>query len=434
MSTASIFIPPDEISELVKDTTSNDFLSLFGNGDEDYGLCPFVSFYIYHDLDASLDLANKVIDIIHEFTQLVDEPLQKFFRSSTENWLALDGEKLPFDPRMEAKKFLEDERDFIFGATEHNVISATPLWAIHGIVEYDPYTEYSAVKMVFRHRWYNQNKPRWHQFVNSCIERLQPEHCYSGFEVSSGPLGIMGNYEAETLERVLADYFYGLDIDHQLFMYYHTHEEPDRPAMPSSLGAGIRTPTWCFMLSPYWLNKLGKTENQVRAELDHPDITITAFPYPKNNHNPENINGLWIQLGELDLHPVGKGKPELLVKANELIKPIRCDELSLTSLDTWADDPNPRFDVLSGVKWMRRFDKHSDWLYQRVKTSPVPEGIFVAKPGEDVPKGGLWFSPALGNPSSARYFEQGQQLPVEKTSVYGDEVVWYWVDDDDIVE
>ncbi len=433
MSTSSIFIPQEEILDLVNDTLEDDYLTIFGNGKEDYGICPYVSFYIYHDPDSSLDVANHILNIYDEFSELTDVPFVKIFKNKTEVWIKVGDKGSSIDMRQDALDSLSNEDDFLFGATDRVNISATPMWAIFGSVEEYPYSTYTTVKMIFRHGWYNQNKERWHQFINSCIERLQPEHCYSGFEVSNGPLGVIGNYETETMERVFTDYFYGLDIDHQLFMYHHSHEDRDGYVFPSTLGAGIRTPTWCFMLSPYWLNKLGKTENQVRVELNHPDITITAFPYPKNNHNPEGINGLWIQLGELDLHPVGKGKPELLVKANELIKPIRCDELSLTSLDAWADDPNPRFDVLSGVKWMRRFDKHSDWLYQRVKTSPVPEGIFVAKPGEDVPKGGLWFSPALGNSSSARYFEQGQQLPVEKTSVYGDKVIWYWVDEDDIV-
>ncbi len=115
------------------------------------------------------------------------------------------------------------------------------------------------------------------------------------------------------------------------------------------------------MLSPYWQGQLGNTEAQIRAELDDPRIVVTAIDHPKGRLNPEGRPGLWIRLGELDLHPVEKGVPELLVKANRLIRPIRCDYLKPLTLDRWHDDPNPRFDFESSQRWMRRFDRNSEW-------------------------------------------------------------------------
>ena len=46
----------------------------------------------------------------------------------------------------------------------------------------------------------------------------------------------------------------------------------------------------------------------------------------------------------------------MLVKANRLIRPIRCDELNLNTLNPWDGYPNPRFDYESSLRWMRCFD------------------------------------------------------------------------------
>ncbi len=64
---------------------------------------------------------------------------------------------------------------------------------------------------------------------------------------------------------------------------------------------------------------------------------------------------------ELSLYPVEEGIPDLLVRANDLIKPIRCNDLKLTTLDAWDDDPNPRFDIESPPQWIARFDEDSSW-------------------------------------------------------------------------
>ena len=424
MSTATIFFPENEIIDIVEDSIDNDYLSVFGIDDDKYGLCPYISFYIYHDKSEAMAVAKKVVDIFQEFETLIDEPFKKKYKTKTQVWLGVNDSRLPADLLVEAEDAFKRRKNLWFGATDIKATTATPRWSIAGVVERDPSLNYTTLKMVFRHKWYNQNKATWHQFVDTCVERLQPEQCYSGFEVNSGPLGVMGNYEAETMERTLADYFYGMDIDHHLSNGYHSHESKNGVFLPNELGTGLRTPTWCFMLSPYWLNKLGKTETELRDELDDPRITITAYPYPKNAHNPEGINGLWIQLGELDLHPVAKGKPKLLVMANDLIKPIRCDQLKLTSLDAWDDDPNPRFDHFSGINWMRRFDEDQNWLNHRCPDSPLPPGIYEVKPGQSVPKSGVWS--ALNEPELAeRHLEAGQQVPLKpNVNAEGEPILW----------
>ncbi|MCL6233581.1 DUF3396 domain-containing protein, partial [Acinetobacter sp. ANC 5579] len=136
-----------------------------------------------------------------------------------------------------------------------------------------------------------------------------------------------------------------LDIDHPGMEFSHENMfiADDR----DGLGGGIRTPTWCFLLSPYWLEKLDLSEEQIREKLNDPRIEITKIIDPEDSTK----YNLWIRLGELSLYPVEEGVPDLLVMANELIKPIRCDNLKLTTLDAWSDDPNPRFDAVSSKQW-----------------------------------------------------------------------------------
>ncbi len=425
MSTTELFLEPDIIEEFIELTTEDDELITFGEEDDMYGVCPYASFYIYHGEDEKISLAEKMVELYEEFATFIDKPFKKVFKSSTQVWLGGNDKRLPNDLLTEATKLLNDQEDFWLGATDRKTDTATPRWSIYGCIDKHPALCYATIKFIFYYPWYKKNQTLWNDFINRSIEVLQPEQCYSGFEVSSGPHAVMGNYEAETMERVCVDYFYGLDIDHPMKMGFHYHDDEDGYVNASRLGAGIRTPTWCFMLSPIWLSKLGKTEEQVRAELDDPRVTITAFPYPVSKHNPEGANALWIQLGELDLHPVGNGKPELLIKANKLIQPIRCDQLGITTLDAWDDDPNPRFDEFSSVAWMRRFDDDENWLLYRAEHSPLPLGIYEAKPGETVPKAGYWYAPTLEDKTEPRYFEAGQQLPFDKTNEEGDEVTWY---------
>jgi hypothetical protein len=425
MSTSTLYLPPEEVSEFIEESLVDDYLYTHERDRYELGLCPYITFYIYHDKSDYLAVSEKCIQLYNDFQQVMDERFQIVRDQQTEEWVAPDDPRLPKDYLVWAQEMLVQDRSLWIKASDQEKVIASPLWSFSATVTNVPEMEYSVVKMIFRHRWYNQNKDRWHSFVNQCIETLQPEQCYSGFEVGNGDLTFGIAYENGTMERICADYFYGVDVDHPLKMCFHFNDSDDGYVNPTRLGAGLRTPTWCFLLSPIWLSRLGKTEEDVRAELDHPDITITSFPYPKSEYNPDGLNALWVQLGELNLYPVGQGKPELLVKANQLIRPIRCDELELTKLQSWNDDPNPRFDYHSGVAWMQRFDDDSDWLFQRVKSLPLPAGIYEAKPGETVPKAGWWYSMALKDKTEPRYFEKGQQLPFDKTNEEGDEVLWY---------
>lgn len=430
MSTREPFLQPEEIEKFISESRIAPQW-FYGYKDRELGICPYVTFYIYHQPEDYLSIADKFISIWERFGQLVDEPIRKIFKSRTQVWLKAGDKRLPTDLRAEARHHEEEFETFFLMATDMESPDASPLWSYSGAVTCNPVQRYSTLKLIFCDDWYwNGNEARWNDFVLDCIKSFRPEQAYTGYEVGNGDLGVMGSYEADVLERICTDHFFGLDIDHPSTMGFQYHDKFHEGFVnPTDLGAGIRTPTWCFMLSPVWQRKLGKPEHQIRVELAHPRIRITSVPYPRNALNPDGANGLWIELGDLDLHPVEDGVPEVLTRANRLIRPIRCDELKLNTLDPWDDDPNPRFGYESSRRWMRRFDEDSDWPTAEQRRKPSPDDgrdpslrQSYVPGGEPCPEAGWWFTLAQSI-SGPRYFEKGELMPVIEGSMFGDT---YW--------
>ena len=108
-----------------------------------------------------------------------------------------------------------------------------------------------------------------------------------------------------------------------------------------------------------------------------------------------------------------------------MIRPIRCDYLELSSLDPWDDDPNPRFDYESSLRWVQRFDEDSDWP-DAEKRRQGHSGKF-SRPnvpvGQPCPEAGWWYTPVAKD--SRRYFNQSDTMPSIEGSTYGD-TYWLW--------
>jgi len=407
MSTAELYLTPEEVEEFIAETrcakAEDNSMHVYGDEGQEYGVSPYITFYINHTKDEFLEIAYEVIELHQELQTFIDLPYQLVYNNKTENWATATPKKLGREMlREEAKRcyrgrptdrsdgsvFYNNKYFDIEATTEENPMTSAS-WAIS--VDTRGGDHYTTVKITFRDSWYrNKNQQVWRQFVEKWIGRLKPEHCYSGYEIGTTTIGIMGAYESDVMERISADYFYGLDVDHPHIMGYHTHYRQDGYIDYSVLGSGIRTPTWCFLLSPFWRNKLGKSVEEVKAALEHPDIRIVEIPYPVSEHNPDGEPALWIQLGELSLYPVDEGLPELPVLANALIKPIRCNLLQLYTLDPWEGDPNPRFDFQNSPQWMKRFDPDSDWpdKERRVAGKPHAEKVKNCRGGERCPTSG----------------------------------------------
>lgn len=355
MSMSERFLSDQEVFELVRDIP-NDTSIIYGEEDQEFGICPYITFYIYHQENQVEDIANKIIDIYEEFEErIIDKPFKLRYRD-TRAWKNANKWKPSRQAMLDEMQISYKKYFYYFiAATTGDSAVQSARWVFNAQICDNEAFSYTSVKLSFGDRWYRENKIKWFNFVQKCLMKLNPIQAYSGYEIGSATSFSIVSPEFETVERIFSDYFYGLDIDHSNMN--SSHFDQDGFVDLSTLSSGIRTPTWCFLLSPYWLEKLELTEKQIREKLNDPRIEITKI---ENSNNP-NSYSLWIRLGELSLYQVEDGVPELLVLANELIKPIRCNHLKLTTLDAWDGDPNPRFDVESSSQWVARFDENSYW-------------------------------------------------------------------------
>lgn len=424
MSTSELYLTEEEIANFIHETKQSPQY-FYGYEGQEYGVCPFLTMYIVHKPEDFENMAHHMIEVHEHLQGMIDSPYRMIWKDSTEVWFKAGDRRLPADLYEEVRKAIHKEQDFAIQATDMDSRSSSARWAIEAWVTNNTEMRYTTLKITFRHAWYLQHKAEWHRFMHKWISILQPDQCYSGFEIGSTGSGAMGSYEAEVMERICADYFYGLDIDHPGDMGFHYfHESRDGFVNVGRIGAGLRTPTWCFLLSPFWLAKLGLTADTLYQALTPLGGTITAIPYPQGK------TAYWIQLGELALHPVEDGIPPLLAAASRLIRPVRCDDLLLSSLDPWDDDPNPRFNTIDGPRWMGRFDEDSDWPTPETRqppqtpAAPARNATLSALPGEPCPKEGIWFAPHLGMQEVS--MRQGDPMPGKDEAGRSGSVIWYW--------
>ncbi|KVL18702.1 hypothetical protein WK90_09210 [Burkholderia cepacia] len=108
--------------------------------------------------------------------------------------------------------------------------------------------------------------------------------------------------------------------------------------------SGYRSLNWYTYLAHHWLAKLG-TPNELKAKFD--DDRIATIPYEWGSMIRA---GDWPQLGKAEVDP----KPELYVKVNEAIKPLRVDDIG--SLHYGSVGGEVRFNQRTSNLWLRRFD------------------------------------------------------------------------------
>lgn len=140
--------------------------------------------------------------------------------------------------------------------------------------------------------------------------------------------------------------------------------------------------------------------------------------------------GQWIELGpQPELYPVEDGVPELPVKLNRLLRPLRHSNLDLLGFGEWDGDPNVRFNREDTQRWLMRFDEDSDWpsaeqrgpAPDQPRTPPSPTHVLG---GETCPRAGWWFTFARRN--SRRRFEMGEEMPTIPSETTRGVTVWQW--------
>ncbi|MEB8577068.1 type VI immunity family protein, partial [Cronobacter sakazakii] len=110
------------------------------------------------------------------------------------------------------------------------------------------------------------------------------------------------------------------------------------------LRTGLRAVNWYTFFCNEWLNKLGGIQ-YLRSALSNPSIEII------NYDNGVIIRaGEWPELGWVKDNPY----PELYVKVNKVLKPIRAPELDSMGYGSIAGEI--RFDRNSTARWLARFD------------------------------------------------------------------------------
>ena len=342
MSTRDSFLGNDDIEGFVSDLKEWPNSS-YGNDQVTHNVSPFVSFYFLYDSKHHLDTSLLMVDIHEKFERLTGNPYLVGTHPDSERPHPYGSKRLP-DLREFARKTKKEDY-FAFNFTDQKNHISSPatagyFWKVRDYMNDDAVPSnrtYSSIQFYYRWSWWLENKDAWRQFVLQTAGILDAAQVYSGFAMAT-PLAYGSRSEVSVWERSLTTHFYGLDIDDYLGMH-------------GELAVGIRPPTWGFLLSDTWREKLDITRGQVKLSLHHPNIKIEELSV-----------GLWIELGEEpSLYPVEDGVPALPVLLNKLLKPIRHDHMGLLSGAQWDGDPNERFNDADSLRWMRRFDADSDW-------------------------------------------------------------------------
>ena len=140
MSTAERFLEPEEIDEFIQETLADDYLYSIGEEDAEIGLCPFITFYIYHQKD----------DFLRMSEQMIRHP-------KTQNWISREKARA-IDWYANAKSCAEDGYEaFWLMATDQNSATTTPRWGFSAKVSDNTGMRYTTLKLTFRHYWYKRN-------------------------------------------------------------------------------------------------------------------------------------------------------------------------------------------------------------------------------------------------------------------------------------
>jgi hypothetical protein len=162
----------------------------------------------------------------------------------------------------------------------------------------------------------------------------------------------------------------------------------------------LKSTCWYTILGKPWLEKLGGVDKLAHRLANTPEIEL--LPYN---------NGIVLKAGQL---PPALGEtqtevlPPLLVKINQVIKPIRFNEPR--SLHFYSEHENFQFDDESSLQWYRRFDAASAQLdeedagksYEPVRITRWTDGL--------APHAGEWATIVNGTTQYTQT-QQGQKMP-----------------------
>ncbi|AFJ46293.1 DUF3396 domain-containing protein [Shimwellia blattae] len=175
---------------------------------------------------------------------------------------------------------------------------------------------------------------------------------------------------------------------HRMFPYEYKLAQRFPGVMVDSLGTleggeaveGLKGPCWYTILGNPWLEKLGGAEKLAHRLNNTSEIEL--LPYN---------GGLILKAGVL---PPGLGEtkteelPPLLVKVNQLIKPIRYD--GHNGLHFYCEYENFQFEEASSMAWFARFDEASAVLDKEDEGKSWDPVRITCWSGEKSPFDGRW--------------------------------------------
>jgi len=194
----------------------------------------------------------------------------------------------------------------------------------------------------------------------------------------------------------------------RMFPYEYALAQRFSGVMVDSLGTleggeaveGLKGACWYTILGTPWLEKLGAENAVARRLANTPEISLLSYN-----------NGVILKAGEL---PPGLGEikteglPPLLVKVNQIIRPVRYD--GHKGLHFYSEYENHQFDEESSMKWFARFDDASALLdSEEPETSSEPVRI-TRWTDETAPHAGQWATIVNGTTEYVQTRE-GQKMP-----------------------
>ncbi|MCS3420523.1 hypothetical protein M2399_005969 [Pseudomonas sp. BIGb0450] len=189
-------------------------------------------------------------------------------------------------------------------------------------------------------------KKKFDELIFEMCTILRPLHGAAG-------LGIQHSYEWENYQHIeyeLAQEYRGADLC--------------IPSGNKKWRVGYSNLNWYTYLAHHWVSKLGTTENLLE-QLN--DVRINILPYEWGTIFRA---GEWPALGEANVDP----RPELYVMLNEVLKPLRVDNIGSLHYGSIAGEV--RLNERTSNQWMRRFDLPEDTpkhqplsLYRRISAS-----------------------------------------------------------------
>lgn len=353
MSDREHTIHPEELEDFVRETLADDLLYVMGDDEGAAGLCPHITFYMRHAAERPTPLVQDMIALCRAFAALATPFFRLVREDDGRGWRTCRGGRLPARMDAAARRATRQGRSYLLEATDKALGCDSARWAIALHVDRDP-SRFSYLKLTFRQHWYLRNRETWHGFVREAIARLQPEQCYSGFEIGNGGFALPLPRWHRMLERACATRLLGMDIDHPARMAEHGLRHSDGSIHPVGLGSGLRPPTWCFLLSPHWLDRLDRRPQEVAAALAHPEIAIDTIPYASGGDTSGQV-ALWIRLGQLDAYPADGPPPLLPGLAARLLRP-----LLLSGPELFLSKAGGSLNATEATRWLHRFDTYGE--------------------------------------------------------------------------